>query len=95
MEDRELVLLVTQLLPVQGLWHCALILATGNSDSALLLGAESITSPRAFPTSASSAKQSLRAYRAKWDRDTKHNRVAKLGVWGGSWRLTQVGISSV
>lgn len=27
------------------LWHCALILATGNSDSALLLGAESITSP--------------------------------------------------
>lgn len=44
----------------------------------------------AFHTSDSSpARQSLRAQSAEWDRDTRHNRVAELGLWGASWRLRQ------
>lgn len=61
-------------------WHCAVTVACCWVQSPSPLRAP-------FPTSASSpARQSLQAHSAKWDRDTRHNRVAKLGVWGGSWR---------
>lgn len=58
--------------------------------SALFLGPESITSPCSIPNvSQFSCQENLRAQRAEWDRDTRHNRVAELSLWGGSWRLRQ------
>lgn len=75
---------------MQGPWHSASVLATTSSDMPCCWVQSPSPLHAAFPMSASApARQSPRAHGAEWDRDTRHNRVAKLGVWGGSRRLRQ------